>query len=116
MYQHQIHKLPLIIGSVAGGTLIQGTTNYILDRYLAVTGQRLVAELRMRVQEHIGRLSISFYDENRSGALAARIMTDVEGVRNLIGAGLWDFVGGVLTGVVAVVVLVHISPILTSIT
>jgi ABC-type multidrug transport system fused ATPase/permease subunit len=116
MYQHQIDKLPLIIGAVAGATLIQGTTNYILDRYLAVTGQRLVAELRMRVQEHVGRLSISFYDENRAGALAARIMTDVEGVRNLIGAGLWDFVGGVLTGIIALVILIHISPVLTAIT
>jgi ABC-type multidrug transport system fused ATPase/permease subunit len=116
MYQHQIHKLPLIIGTVAGATLIQGTTNYFLDRYLAVTGQRLVAELRMRVQQHIGRLSISFYDENRAGALAARIMTDVEGVRNLIGAGLWDFVGGVLTGIIALAILIHISPILTAIT
>jgi len=116
MYQHQIHKLPLIIGTVAGATLVQGTTNYFLDRYLAVTGQRLVAELRMRVQQHIGRLSISFYDENRAGALAARIMTDVEGVRNLIGAGLWDFVGGVLTGIIALIILIHISPALTAIT
>jgi ABC-type multidrug transport system fused ATPase/permease subunit len=116
MYQHQINKLPLIIGTVAGATLIQGTTNYILDRYLAVTGQRLVTELRIRVQQHIGRLSISFYDENRAGALAARIMTDVEGVRNLIGAGLWDLVGGVLTGIIALVILVQISPILTTFT
>jgi ABC-type multidrug transport system fused ATPase/permease subunit len=116
MYQHQISKLPLIIGTVAGATLIQGTTNYVLDRYLAVTGQRLIAELRMRVQQHIGRLSISFYDENRAGALAARIMTDVEGVRNFVGAGLWDFVGGVLTGLIALVILIHISPVLTAIT
>jgi ABC-type multidrug transport system fused ATPase/permease subunit len=116
MYQHQINKLPLIIGTVAGATLIQGSTNYVLDRYLAVTGQRLVAELRIRVQQHIGRLSISFYDENRAGALAARIMTDVEGVRNLIGAGLWDLVGGVLTGIIALVILIHISPVLTAFT
>jgi ABC-type multidrug transport system fused ATPase/permease subunit len=116
MYQHQFKKLPLIIGTVAVAAVIQGSTNYILDRYLAITGQRLVAELRMRVQRHIGRLSVSFYDENRAGALAARIMTDVEGVRNLIGAGLWDFVGGVLTGTIALVILIRISPLLTTIT
>ncbi len=56
------------------------------------------------MQAHIGRLPVAFYDENRTGTLVARIMTDVEGVRNLMGTGLLDFVGGVLTAVIAFVV------------
>ncbi len=116
MYQHQLKKLPVIIGTVAGATFIQGITNYILDRYLATTGQRLIAELRMRVQQHIGRLPVSFYDENRTGALVSRIMTDVEGVRNLIGAGLLDFAGGILTGIIALIILIRISTLMTLLT
>jgi ABC-type multidrug transport system fused ATPase/permease subunit len=116
MYQRQINKLPVIIGTVAGATFIQGITNYILDRYLAITGQRLIAELRMRVQQHIGRLPVSFYDENSTGALVSRIMTDVEGIRNLIGAGLLDLVGGILTGIIALIILIHISTLMTALT
>ncbi len=116
MYQHQVEKLALIIGVVAGATSIQAITTYILDRYLAVTGQRLIAELRMKVQEHIGRLPISFYDQNRIGTLVARIMTDVEGVRNLVGAGFLDFVGGVFTAIIAFAILVRISTLMTVLT
>ncbi len=61
--------------------------------------QRMIADLRRQVQQHIGRLSVSFYDANRTGVLVSRIMTDVEGVRNLIGTGLVEFVGGMLTAV-----------------
>jgi subfamily B ATP-binding cassette protein MsbA len=116
MYQHQLNKLPVIIGAVAGATLVQGITNYILDRYLAVTGQRFTTELRMQVQQHIGRLPVSFYDRNRTGALVARIMTDVEGVRNFVGAGLLDLVSGILTGIIALVILIHISILMTALT
>jgi ABC-type multidrug transport system fused ATPase/permease subunit len=116
MYKHQPEKLPLIVGAVAGATFIQGITTYILNQQLSITGQRLIAELRMRVQRHIGRLPVSFYDENRTGALVARIMTDVEGVRNLIGAGLLDLVGGILTAIIALVILIHISLLMTVLT
>lgn len=116
MYQHQLNKLPVTIGAVAGATLVQGITNYILDRYLAVTGQRLTTELRMQVQQHIGRLPVSFYDKNRSGALVARIMTDVEGVRNFVGAGFLDLVSGILTGIIALVILIRISILMTALT
>ena len=64
---------------------------------LSKEAQRLIAELRRKVQEHIGRLPVAYYDANKSGALVSRIMSDVEGVRNLIGTGLVDFVGGILT-------------------
>jgi subfamily B ATP-binding cassette protein MsbA len=116
MYKHQLEKLPVIVGAVVGAAFIQGITTYILNQQLSITGQRLIAELRMQVQQHVGRLPVSFYDENRTGALAARIMTDVEGVRNLIGAGFLDFVGGILTGIIALVILIHISTLMTVLT
>jgi ABC-type multidrug transport system fused ATPase/permease subunit len=116
MYKHQLDKLPLIAGAVVGATFIQGITTYILNQQLSITGQRLITDLRMQVQQHIGRLPVSFYDENRTGTLVARIMTDVEGVRNLIGAGLIDFVGGILTGIIALIILIHISTLMTTIT
>jgi ABC-type multidrug transport system fused ATPase/permease subunit len=116
MYKRQLDKLPLIVGAVVGATLIQGITTYVLSQQLSITGQRLIAELRMKVQQHIGRLPVSFYDENRSGTLVARIMTDVEGVRNLVGAGLIDFASGLLTGIIALVVLVRISLLMTLLT
>ena len=67
----------------------------------------------MQVQQHIGRLSVSFYDATRTGVLVSRIMTDVEGVRNLIGTGLVDFVGGLLTAVLAFFILMRISAQIT---
>jgi ABC-type multidrug transport system fused ATPase/permease subunit len=116
MYQRQLNKLPVLIGAVACATFIQGITTYILDRYLSVTGQSLIAELRMKVQEHVGRLPVSFYDENRIGTIAARIMTDVEGIRNVIGAGLLDLIGGILTAAIALAILVRISTLMTLLT
>jgi len=116
MYQHQVHKLPLIIGAVICATAIQGITTYILSQYLSITGQRLIAESRTQVQEHIGRLPVAFYDANRTGTLVARIMTDVEGIRNLIGAGFLDFASGLLTGIIALFILIRISISMTTLT
>jgi ABC-type multidrug transport system fused ATPase/permease subunit len=116
MYRHQTSRLPLILGAVVASTFIGATITYFLDRYLGITGQRLVAELRAQVQAHVGRLPISFYDKNRTGTLVARIMTDVESVRNLVGAGLLDFVGGILTAVIALAILIHISIPMTVLT
>ena len=116
MYLRQVEKLPLVIAAVAGATLVQGITTYILDRYLQTTGHRLITDLRMQVQQHIVRLPVSFHDENRTGALVARIMTDVEGVRNIIGNPLLNFVGGILTAIIALVILLHISAIMTLLT
>ena len=58
-------------------------------------GQRLIAELRAKVQAHVGRLPVAYYDANKTGTLVARIMTDVDGIRNLLGTGLIDFAGGI---------------------
>lgn len=113
MVKHQAGKLPYIVGAVLIATTIQAVTSFGLTQLLSKAAQRLIADLRMQVQQHIGRLSISFYDANRTGALVSRIMSDVEGVRNLIGTGLVDFVGGVLTAVLAFFYLMHISSKIT---
>jgi ABC-type multidrug transport system fused ATPase/permease subunit len=113
MYRRQLDKLPLILGAVAIATVAHGLITYILNRQLYTAGQGLIAELRMRVQRHIGRMPVSFYDENRTGTLVARIMTDVEGIRNFIGDGLLDFAGGILTGIIALVILIRISTPMT---
>ena len=109
MYGKNLHMLPLIVGAVLVATIIQGITSFTLTQLLSKEGQRLITELRMKVQSHIGRLPIAFYDENRSGTLVARIMTDVEGVRNLIGTGVIDFFGGLLTAIFAFCYLIKLS-------
>ena len=116
MRQDQISLLPKIVGCVLGATLLQGITSYSLTQLLSKSGQRLITDLRMQVQQHVGRLSVSFYDENRTGTLVARIMSDVEGVRNLVGTGVVDFVGGVLTAIFAFAWLLHISAKMTLLT
>ncbi|HYL79178.1 MAG TPA: ABC transporter ATP-binding protein, partial [Candidatus Acidoferrum sp.] len=104
--------LPLVL-AVLGATAIQGVTSFALTQLLSKAAQRLIAELRRKVQAHVGRLPVAFYDANKSGALVSRIMTDVEGVRNLLGTGLVEFVGGLLTAVFALLVLIRISPLMT---
>src|SRR5438067_2509289 len=109
MVGHQMQLLPWVVGIVAGATLVQGITSYSLTQLLSKAGQRLIADLRMQVQQHIGRLPVAFYDENRTGTLVARIMNDVEGVRNIIGTGVVDFFGGLLTALFAFIYLVKLS-------
>ncbi len=113
---HDMHLLPRIIWAVAVATLVQGITSYSLTQLLSTEGQKLISQLRMQVQSHIGRLPVSFYDENRTGTLVARIMTDVEGVRNLVGTGLIDFVGGILSAVIAFSFMIRINARMTLLT
>src|SRR5215469_13691838 len=107
------HPHPRLLGRliaiVITATLIQAFTSFSLTQLLSKAGQRLIAELRRQVQRHVGLLSVAYYDENRSGTLVARIMTDFEGVRNLVGTGLVEFTGGILTAVLAFVYLLHKS-------
>ncbi len=101
--------LPRIIAVVVAAMVVQALTSYSLTQLLSKAGQRLIAEMRRQVQRHVGLLSVAYYDENRTGTLVARIMTDVEGVRNLVGTGLVEFLGGMLTAVLAFVYLLYLS-------
>jgi ABC-type multidrug transport system fused ATPase/permease subunit len=102
-------KLPWLVGAVFAATAVQAMTSFSLTQLLSKAGQRMIADLRKQVQQHIGRLPVSFYDANRTGTLVSRIMTDVEGVRNLIGTGLVDFVGGLLTASIVFGILLYKS-------
>jgi ABC-type multidrug transport system fused ATPase/permease subunit len=113
LYKRQSSRLLPLIAVVLTATLIQALTSFALTQLLAKAAQRMIADLRRQVQAHIGRLSVSFYDANRTGTLVSRIMTDVEGVRNLIGTGLVDFIGGLITAIISFVVLLRISLVLT---
>jgi ABC-type multidrug transport system fused ATPase/permease subunit len=111
--KRHIQLLAPLVLAVFGATIIQGITTFTLTQLLSKEGQRLIAELRRRVQAHVGRLSVAYYDANKSGMLVTRIMNDVEGVRNLIGTGLVEFVGGVLTAIFSLIFLLRISALLT---
>src|SRR2546429_525948 len=113
--KRQIQLLTPIVLGVLGATVIQGLTSFTLTQLLSKSAQKMIADLRRQVQAHIGRLPVSFYDANKTGALVSRIMSDVEGVRNLIGTGLVEFVGGIMTAVIALVYLIHTSVTMTAV-
>ncbi len=105
--------LKLILLGVALAILVQASTSFFLTRILSVEAQHLVSFLRMRVQRHIIYLPIGYFDNTKSGKLVSRIMTDVEGVRNLVGTGLVQLVGGTFTAVVALALLISINASMT---
>ncbi len=110
---HRVQLLLPLVGVVLAATAVQAASSYALTQLLSKAAQRMITELREQVQQHIGRLPVSFYDANRTGVLVSRIMTDVEGVRNLIGTGLIEFVGGIATAIVAFGILVQASSRMT---
>ena len=113
--KRQIQLLTPIVLGVLTATVIQGLTSFTLTQLLSKSAQKMIADMRRQVQAHIGRLPVSFYDANKTGALVSRIMSDVEGVRNLVGTGLVEFVGGLMTAVIALVYLLHTSVTMTAV-
>jgi ABC-type multidrug transport system fused ATPase/permease subunit len=106
--------LPIVLAILAA-TTVQGVTSYALTQLLSKAAQRMIADLRKQVQAHIGRLAVSFHDANKSGSLLTRIMSDVDGLRNLMGTGLVDFAGSLMTFVIALILLLRINVFLTSV-
>jgi ABC-type multidrug transport system fused ATPase/permease subunit len=106
--------IPLALAIIAA-TAVQGITSFTLTQLLSKAAQRMIAQLRKQVQAHIGRLSITFHDTNKTGNLVSRIMSDVEGLRNLMGTGLVELVGSLMTACFAFVVLLRISVFMTSV-
>ena len=105
--------LKLILLIVAAAILVQASTSFFLTRLLSVEAQHLISLLRAKVQQHIIHLPVSYFDNTKSGELVSRIMTDVEGVRNLVGTGLVQLVGGSLTAIVAFALLIRINALMT---
>lgn len=108
-----LQLMKVLLLGVAGAIVVQATSSFFLTRLLSVEAQHLISDLRSEVQQHILQLPIRFFDNAKSGELVSRIMTDVEGVRNLVGTGLVQLFGGVLTSIIALVILINISPMLT---
>ena len=111
--KHHVAMLRPLVFAVLLATVVQGVTSFSLTQLLSKAAQRLIADLRQQVQVHISRLPVAFYDANKSGALVSRIMSDVEGVRNLLGTGLVDFAGGIVAASIALILLLRISAPLT---
>ena len=108
-----MHMLKILLLVVSAAILVQAVTSFWLTQLLSVEAQFLISKLRAQVQKKILSLPISYFDNNKSGALVSRIMTDVEGVRNLVGTGLVQLVGGTLTSVASLILLIRISPVMT---
>lgn len=108
---HDLLKLILLAVSVA--LVVQSTTSFFLTKLLSVEAQNLISVLRSQVQRHVLYLPLRFFDNTKSGELVSRIMSDVEGVRNLVGTGLVQMVGGVLTAIVSLFLLVRINAWMT---
>ncbi|MDH5366809.1 MAG: ABC transporter ATP-binding protein/permease [Cyclobacteriaceae bacterium] len=102
-----------LLFAVSGALVVQSITSFLLTRILSVEAQHLIAQLRAKVQKKLLTLPISFFDNQKSGALVSRVMSDVEGVRNLVGTGLVQLFGGILTSVISLVILINISPMMT---
>jgi len=111
---NDFEKLKLIIIAVASAIVIQAITSFLLTRLLSVEAQHLIAELRVQVQKKVLGLPVNFFDNSKSGELVSRIMTDVEGVRNLVGTGLVQLVGGTITAFISLFLLIKISPMMTA--
>ncbi len=108
-----IEMLKILLIVVGAAIIVQAVTSFLLTKLLSVEAQRLIAILRAQLQQQILKLPIRFFDNNKSGALVSRIMSDVEGVRNLVGTGLVQLFGGILTAVISLVLLINISPMMT---
>lgn len=107
----ELLKQILILITVA--LAVQATTSFLLTRLLSVEAQRLISTMRSNVQKHLLHLPTRFFDNQKSGALVSRVMSDVEGVRNLVGTGLLQMVGGLLGGTVCLYFLIKISWVMT---
>lgn len=105
--------LKWLIGAVVVAITIQSVTSFALTQILSVEAQHLISQLRAKVQRHIIQLPVRFFDNTKTGVLVSRIMTDVEGVRNLVGTGFAQMIGGVLTSLICLVLLIIISPLMT---
>lgn len=103
----------ILLAAVSGALVIQSATSYFLTQLLSIEAQKLISEMRVKVQNHILRLPVGFFDENKSGALVSRIMNDVDGIKNLVGTGLVIMIGGILTSFVALFLLIKINAMMT---
>jgi ABC-type multidrug transport system fused ATPase/permease subunit len=114
--KHRVDLLMPLAAIAAGATIVQGATSFALAQVVSIAAQRAITEMRKRVQAHVLRLPISYFDSTKTGVLISRIMTDAEGVRNLVGTGLIQLIGSILTALISVTILFYVNWKLTSAT
>jgi len=110
-----LEQLLFLLSAVCAGVLFQSVSSFALTKLLSVEAQHLISLLRAKVQRKLLTLPISFFDNNKSGALVSRVMTDVEGVRNLVGTGLVQLIGGTITALISLVMLIRIDATMTAV-
>jgi ABC-type multidrug transport system fused ATPase/permease subunit len=113
LIKHDFELFRIILFVVTLAIVVQAVTSYLVSIIISVEGQRFISELRVQVQKKLLNLPISFFDNHNSGALVSRVMNDVEGVRNLVGTGLIQLVGGAITSIISLILLIKISFTLT---
>lgn len=111
--QNDIGRMWVLLAVVASAILVQALVSFSLTRLLSVQAQHMISQMRVQVQKKLMRLPIGFFDNQKSGGLVSRVMSDVEGVRNLVGTGFVQLVGGTITAVATIVILVQINWIMT---
>ncbi|HRP60120.1 MAG TPA: ABC transporter ATP-binding protein, partial [Vicingus sp.] len=111
--KNDFETLKLLLLVVSAAIIIQSVTSFLLAKIMSVEAQRFISILRVDVHRKLLSLPISFFDNNKTGALVSRVMNDVEGVRNIIGTGLVQLVGGIITSIVSLILLINISFSLT---
>src|SRR4051812_11920628 len=114
--KHKAQLLMPLAALAAIATLVQAGTSFALSQVVSIAAQRAITEMRKRVQAHVLRLPVSYFDSTKSGVLISRIMTDAEGVRNLVGTGLIQLLGSILTALMAVGILFYVNWKLTTAT
>ena len=114
--KHRTSMLVPLALAVAGATLLQGLTSFALSQVVGITAQRAITDMRKRVYERVTRLPVRYFDQTQTGILISRIMSDAEGIRNLVGTGLVQLTGGVVTSAIVLVVLLRLNWKLTLVT
>src|SRR5437773_7883403 len=114
--KHRADLLMPLASLAVLATIVQAVTSFALSQVVSIAAQRAITEMRKRVQAHVLRLPVSYFDSTKSGVLISRIMTDAEGVRNLVGTGLIQLLGSILTALIAVTILFVLNWKLTSAT
>src|SRR6185295_15614718 len=113
---HRADLLWPLAAAAAAATLVQAATGFALSQVLGIAAQRSITDMRRMVEEHVARLPVAYFDSTKTGVLISRIMSDAEGIRNLIGTGLVQLVGGIVTAVIALGVLFWLNWKLTAAT
>ena len=114
--KHRADMLMPLAGIAAAAMIIQAGTSFALSQVVSIAAQRAITEMRKRVQAHVLRLPVSYFDSTKTGVLISRIMTDAEGVRNLVGTGLVQLLGSIITALLALAALFYLNWKLTSAT